>query len=100
MNTTIQILLSIVLLGLVIAVRVLAGRLTAKSQIAGRSGPAFVAVSKLTLSSQHSLQLIQFGNQYLLLALHGGGCSLISSLPAWDSTSESEGLARRCGGAV
>lgn len=82
MTITLQILLSLCVIGAAIAVRIMAGRNAGQGKAAGRNGPTLMVGGKLALSSQHTLQLVQVGDRLLVLALYAGGCSMIASFPA------------------
>jgi flagellar biogenesis protein FliO len=58
---------------------------------ARRRTAALEAVERLPLSAQHSLHLVRLADRALLVASHGGGCTLIETRP-W---SELEGSGAR-----
>ncbi|MBL8231782.1 MAG: flagellar biosynthetic protein FliO [Bryobacterales bacterium] len=82
MTTTLHILLCLCVIGLAVGVRILASRAADQGKALGRGGPTLLAGGKLSLSPQHTLQLVQVGNRLLVLALYAGGCSMIASFPA------------------
>ena len=48
-----------------------------------RNGARMEAVERLPLTAQHALHLVRLADRALLVAVHGGGCTLLESRP-WE----------------